>query len=405
MSGDLAPRSRVAHRRVRVARWAVAGVFAINGSLVATYLARIPTLKITLGLTDAQLGAILTGWGIAALLTMQMLGGLVARFGSARVIRLALALLPFSLYGIGLADTPWLLAVAVAVGGALVGTLDAAMNAHAVVVERRLGRPIMSSCHAAVSGSAIVASLVCAATIRADLSVATHTLYLGAIMLPVGVAISFGLLPAAADQDLAGRPDPAWGRRAGWTGPVLVFGALGMALMLCEAAVISWSGVFLHDHRGATLAEAALGYGAFTLFQTMGRLAGDPLTRRLGRPRVFRVHAIIAVVGFGIVLVGPSPLVAMGGFAVVGFGTSVLVPLIFSAVGHAGGDGPGAAVFVSRATTFTYAGILIGPALVGWLGQAIGLAATFACLIPLVMATTLGARRLEARAPATRTAV
>jgi fucose permease len=280
---------------VRVARWAVTGVFAVNGLLVATYLVRIPSLKSTLVLTDPQLGAILTCWGVAALLTMRLVGGMVARFGSARVIRLTLAALPFSLAGIGLAATPWLLAVAVAVGGALVGTLDAAMNAHAVVVERHLGRPIMSSCHAAVSGSAIVASLLCTAAIRADLSMPTHTLYLGVVMLLAGVAISFGLLPADADQEPADRPAASRDRRTGWTGPVLVLGTLGMALMLCEAAVISWSGVFLHDNRGATLAQAALGYGAFTLFQTVGRLAGDPFTQRLGRTRVFRVYAGILI--------------------------------------------------------------------------------------------------------------
>lgn len=384
--------------RVRAARWAVTGVFALNGLLVATYLVRIPTLKTSLGLTDSQLGAILTCWGIAALLTMQLVGRLVARFGSARVIRLTLAALPFSLYAISLAGTPVRLAAAVAVGGAVVGTLDAAMNAHAVVVERRLGRPIMSSCHAAVSGTAILASLLCAAAIRVGLSMAEQTLYLGVAALIVGVAISAGLLPSSADRKVADEPRPTRIWRDGWTGPVLAFGALGMALMLCEATVISWSGVLLHS-RGATLAGAALGYGAFTLFQTAGRLVGDPLTRRFGRPRLFRAHAVVAASGFLLVLTAPSALVSLVGFAVVGLGTSVLVPLVFSAAGHVGGDGPGAAALVSRVTTFVYAGILVGPALVGWLGQAIGLTATFACLTPLLVAAAC-AGRLMAPAPA-----
>jgi fucose permease len=350
----------IAPREVRVARWALTGVFAINGLLVATYLSRIPSLKASLGLTDPQLGAILTCWGVAALLSMQLVGALVARLGSVGVIRVTLAALPFSLYGIGLADNTWGLAAAVAVSGALVGTLDAAMNAHAVVLERHLHKPIMSSCHAAVSGSAIAASLLSAAAIRGDVSMASQTLYLGSIMVLVGVALSFALLPAAADQARADRSAASRNRRTSWTGPVLVFGALGMALMLCEAAVISWSGVFLHHDRGATLAQAALGYGAFTLFQTVGRLAGDPLTERYGRVWVFRAYAVVAVVGFVIVLSGQSALVSLIGFAVVGYGTSVLVPLIFSAAGHLGGDGPGAAIVVSRVTTFTYAGILLG---------------------------------------------
>jgi len=377
------------------ARWAVTGVFFVNGLLVGTYLVRIPALKTSLGLTESQLGAILTCWGVAAVLTMQLLGRIVARTGSAPVIRVALAALPFALFGIGLAREAWQLAVAVAVGGALVGTLDVAMNAHAIVVERALARPVLNSCHAAVSISSIGASLLGVATIRAGMSMAEHTLYVGAVLLVVGVLITRGLLPADADQASGAGPAGAR-RRAGWTGPVLLFGLLGLALMLCEAAVISWSGVFLHEDRGATLTVAAFGYTLFTVCQTLGRLAGDPLTARFGRARLFRLHALISVAGFAVVVAGQSTAVTLAGFAVVGYGSSVLVPLVFSAVGHAGGAGPGAAALVARATTFVYAGILVGPALVGWLGQAVGLAWIFAGLIPLMIAAAFGARLMRA---------
>jgi MFS family permease len=390
--GPARPMAAVAAR----ARWAVTGVFFVNGLLVGTYLVRIPALKASQGLTESQLGAILTCWGVAAVLTMQLLGRLVARTGSAPVIRVSLAALPFALFGIGLAGNAWQLAVAVAVGGALVGTLDVAMNAHAIVVERVLGRPVLNSCHAAVSISSIGASLLGAATIRVGMSMAEHTLYVGAVLLVVGVLITRGLLPAAVDRGSgpgpAGKPQR---RTRGAARPVLLFGVLGLALMLCEAAVISWSGVFLHEDRGATLTVAAFGYTLFTVCQTLGRLAGDPLTARLGRARLFRLHAVISVVGFAVVVAGPSTAVTLAGFAVVGYGSSVLVPLVFSAVGHAGGAGPGAAALVARATTFVYAGILVGPALVGWLGQIVGLAWTFAGLIPLMVAAAFGARLMR----------
>lgn len=389
------------------ARWAIIGVFFVNGLLIATYLVRIPSLKASLGLSESQLGVILTCYGVAALLTMQLVGRFVARFGSARLIRITLAALPFTLVGIGLANNAVQLAIAVTVTGAVGGTIDAAMNAHAVVVERLYQRPIMNGCHAAWSISAIIASLLGAAVIRAGVSVTAHTLWVGGVLLVIGVPVTLWLLPASADQETkqADRSKPVRkvGWRNGWTGPVLMFGCIGLALMLCEAAVISWSGVFLHETRGATLAVAALGYGAYTLFQTFGRLAGDPLTERFGRVTMFRTHAIVAVIGFGIVLAGQSEFISLAGFAVLGFGTSVLVPLIFSAVGHAGGDGPGAATFVSRATTFTYAGILIGPAVVGWVAQGIGLTWTFAALIPFMALTALSAGIMKTTTPTNNT--
>jgi predicted MFS family arabinose efflux permease len=274
----------------------------------------------------------------------------------------------------------------VVLAGAVHGVLDVAMSSHAVVVERLLGRPIMNGCHAAWGSSSLVASLVGAAV--AGLPVWVHTVGVAAVALPAGLVVGRWLLPAGADRERGGdKPKRTW--RTGWTRPVVVFGSLGLVLMLCEAAVISWSGVFLHEDRGATLAVAALGYGAFTLCQTLGRLGGDRLTERFGRVRVFRAHACVVAAGFAVVVVGPSQYVTVAGFAVLGYGTSVLVPLIFSTVGRIGGDG--AAVFVARVATFTYTGILTGPALVGWLGEAIGLAWTFAALIPLGLAVALGA--------------
>jgi MFS family permease len=389
LSGEEAVSGLVAAR----ARWAITGVFFVNGLLIATYLVRIPSLKAELGLTEPRLAAVLTCFSVAALLAMQSVGALVRRFGSVRVIRGTLAALPFALVGIGAAGDVTQLAVAVVLAGAVHGILDVAMSSHAVAVERLLGRPIMNGCHAAWGTSSIVAALTAAAV--AGLPVWVHTAGVAAVALPAGVVVGRWLLPAEADQETAGgKPRQTW--RTGWTRQVLVFGSIGLVLMLCEAAVISWSGVFLHENRGATLAVAAFGYGAFVLCQTLGRLGGDLLTERFGRTRVFRAHACAVVAGFTIVVLGPSQYVTLAGFAVLGYGTSVLVPLIFSTVGHLGGDG--AATFVARIATFTYTGILTGPALVGWLGQAIGLQWTFAALIPLVVAVALGAGVLRTAA-------
>ncbi|MFL6123353.1 MFS transporter [Actinophytocola sp.] len=389
VSGEDAVRGPVVAR----ARWAITGVFFVNGLLIATYLVRIPSLRVGLGLTEPQLAGVLTCFSVAALLAMQSVGALVARFGSVRVIRVTLAALPFALAGIGAAGDVTQLAAAVTLAGAVHGILDVAMSSHAVAVERLLGRPIMNGCHAAWGTSSIIASLTGAAA--AGIPVWVHTTGVAAVALPAGVVVGRWLLPTGTDRQTAGgTPRQTW--RTGWTRPVLVFGSIGLVLMLCEAAVISWSGVFLHEDRGATLAVAAVGYGAFTSCQTLGRLGGDRLTERFGRVRVFRAHACVVVAGFAVVVLGPSQYVAIAGFAVLGYGTSVLVPLIFSTVGHIGGDG--AATFVARVATFTYTGILTGPALVGWLGQGIGLTWTFAALIPLVGAVALGAGVLTTHA-------
>ncbi|WP_410632275.1 MFS transporter [Amycolatopsis sp. cmx-4-83] len=386
------------------ARWAVLAVFFVNGTVFSTFVSRVPSLKLDLGLSDGTLGAILTLFGLAALLTMQFAGPLVGRFGSARVIRLAVVVSPFLLAGIGLAGDAVQLGGAVLLLGMMHGTLDVAMNAHAVVVERESGRSVMSSCHAAWSISAVAASLVGAGFTRAGSSAAEHYLWVGAVLVVAGLAATAGLLPASADRveetGGGGAKRASW--RSGWTRRVCVFGAMGFTAMILEAMVISWSGVFLHDARGATLAAAALGFTAFSACQAAGRLVGDRLTERHGAPALFRVGGVIAAVGLAVVVLSPSWVAGIAGFALLGLGGSVLLPLIFSAVGHAGGAGAGAATFLSRFTTFTYAGGLIGPALIGWFAEATSLTWTLAGLLPLLGAVVLNARVMagqERKAP------
>jgi MFS family permease len=100
---------------------------------------------------------------------------------------------------------------------------------------------------------------------------------------------------------------------------------------------------------------------------------------------MFRVGGVVAVGGLAVAVLSPSPVIAVVGFAIFGFGGSSLIPMTFSAAGHAGGDGPAAAVFVSRFTTFTYSGVLLGPALIGSAAQLVGLAWTLAALLPVLL--------------------
>ncbi|AVT37195.1 MFS transporter [Plantactinospora sp. BB1] len=390
------------------ARWAVTAVFFVNGLLMTSYIARLPGLKTEHRLSDGELGLVLTVYGVAAVLTMQLVGVFVARFGSVRVIRLTLVGLPVALVGVGLAGGAVQLGLAVLVLGTVIGVLDVSMNAHAVAVERVRGRPIMNGCHAAWSLSAATGSLVAAGFTRAGVSPTGHFLAVGAVCLVAGLLITAWLLPPSADH-VPRSPDrkrvrPGW--RAGWTRTLLLFGAMGFVTMVAEATVISWSGVFLHDYHDATLALAPLGLTAFTACQTAGRLVGDRLHVRYGAPALFRAGGVLAVCGLAVVLLVPSPTAAIAGFGLLGLGGSVLLPLVFSAVGHAGGDGPGAATFLSRFSTFTYAGILIGPALVGWSAELVGLGWTLAGLVPLLVGVVLNARLIafadrDRRAPAT----
>jgi len=398
-------------------RWAVTAIFFLNGLTLSTYLVRVPSLKVDHHLSTGQLGLVSTVFGAAALVTMQFVGALVARYGSALLIRLTMFALPLVLVGVGFTHGFLGLAVAAIVFGAVHATTDVSMNAHAVAVERRLGRPVMSGCHAAWSVSAVIASGIGAAMLAAGVPPLAHFVGVAALVLVAGLAVGRFLLPASADraeaagqaaagQAAAGRdgdegapaPDRE-NRRAGWLGGgLLVLGLTGFVLMIAEGSALVWSGVYLHDSRGASLAVASTAVTAYTACQTAGRLAGDRLTMRYGSARLFLVSGLVATVGLTVAVLSPHPLGVVAGYAIAGIGGSALLPLTFSAAGHAGGTGPGAAAFVARFSTFTYSGVLIGPAIMGWVAELIGLQWTLGLLVPLVaLVTIVLANRLPRR--------
>lgn len=384
------------------ARWAITAVFGGNGLLIASLAVRTPSLKVDLGLSPGQLGLVAALFGVSAVVAMQTTGALAARVGSGAIVRAATLLLPMALVGVGLAPGFAQLAVVQLVFGAVHGMLDVTMNAHAVAVERALGRHLMNGCHAAWSIGAVAGALLGSAAAQAGMSRSLHYAILAAVLLPAAFGGGRALLPAHADR---GAPTvPGERTRSGWTPRVLVLGAMGAAVLTVEAAVANWSGVFLHEYVGASLGVAALGYVAFTGCQTAGRLVGDRLLASGSAARLIRSGTLAAAGGLAVVVLSPWAALGIVGFAAVGLGLATPLPVLFGVVGHlgadggagdsegggagggSGGGGGGAAATVARFSTMTYTGILLAPAVIGWVAELVGLTWTLAALIPLLVA-------------------
>ncbi|MFI0896597.1 MFS transporter [Streptomyces sp. NPDC020983] len=380
-------------------RWPATAVFFLNGLTLSTSIARQPSLKSEHHLSDGRMGVLGLLFAVAAVVAMQFVGPLVARVGSRPVLRGSLAVMPLLLALVGLAGGFGALAAANTALGAVHGTTDAAMNAHAVAVERRTGRRILSGCHAAWSVSAVVASLATAGLSRAGVPLTAHFVGAAAVLAAAGLVLG-RLLPPVADRTHGtGRtPGTAPARRgkarAGrWSPAFVALGLAGTALMVCEGAALGWGPIFLHEARGVPAGLAATAVTAYAAGQTAVRVVGDRLATRHGARRVFRAGGLVAAAGLGVAVLAHRPVAAVGGFAVMGIGMSVLLPLAFSAVGRT--EGVSAATAVSRFSTFTYAGVLLGPAAVGWAADAGGLTRTLAALLPVLLAVALLTRLPE----------
>ncbi len=172
---------------------------------------------------------------------------------------------------------------------------------------------------------------------------------------------------------------------------LVLIGALCFVSFLAEGVVLDWSAVFLRFSRDADGAAAGLGYAAFSLTMTFGRLTGDAVVQRFRPVPVLLAGSALAAAGFLLAAcVLPVPLVLLG-FALVGLGAANIVPLLFAAAGRIPGMSPGPAM--SAAATPGYAGLLAGPALVGLLAGAAGLPIAMAGIGMLCLVIAGSARR------------
>lgn len=359
-------------------------VFFIVGFAFSAWAALVPFAKERAGLSDGALGLLLLCLGIGSIITMPVAGASAARFGCRRVMVVATlaaaAVLPFLAT---LSALPALVA-ALMVFGAGLGAMDVAMNIQAIIVERASGRSMMSGFHGLFSLGGIAGAGGMAALLSA-----------GASPLAAVLCVSLGIAAALAGS--ARHLLPYGARKEGPAfamprGIVLLIGALCFVLFLAEGAVLDWSAVFLTSVRGMATSYAGLGYAAFAATMTAGRLAGDRIVDRLGPRRVVLVGGLCAAAGFVVATAAPSWEAALLGYALVGVGCANIVPVLFSAVGRQ--DVMPENVAVPAITTLGYAGILAGPAGIGFIAHLTSLPTAFLILAAMLVAVALSSRRL-----------
>ncbi|MBR9764759.1 MAG: MFS transporter [Rhodobacteraceae bacterium] len=379
------PSETIEDNRTAAARLATRLAFFASGFAVACWAPLIPFVKTRLDATESQLGLLLLCLGLGSVSAMPLTGLLVSRVGARALIltggfgmALVLPLLP-------LAPSIWLLGPALALFGASLGMIDVAMNIHAVEVEERSRRPLMSGFHGLFSlGNFAGAGMM------------TLLLSLGTAPLPaalLGAVLTFLAVIYAMPRFLrarGGAPEPFVLPR----GLVLVLALLAGVAFLTEGAMLDW-GALLVLERGLLSPESAgLGYMTLSAAMVLARMTGDRLIARLGDRRVLVAGGLLTLAGFALLLLAPWPGLALLGFAGIGLGIANMVPIFFSAAGRQRAMPP--ALAIAAVTTTGYAGILMGPAVIGFVADATSLGTTFwglallAALVPLLARVVTG---------------
>ncbi len=351
---------------------------------MAAWAPLIPFAKMQLGASDAQLGLLLLCLGVGSLIAMPVTGAISARRGARGVILLGGAGLVVLLPVLMLAESAIALGVSLFLFGAALGTIDVSMNVHGAEVERRTARPMMSGFHAMWS----VGGIAGAGTMTGLLSLGVSP----QIAAVLGALIAAAALTLAAPRLLRARGDDSAPAFALPRGIVLLIAGLTAIVFLVEGAILDW-GALLSVGRGLLPTEqAGLGFMLFSVAMAIARLVGDRLVAQIGPLVTLIGGAVVVMAGLALMLLAPVTALALIGFFLVGLGAANMVPVLFSAAGRQTIMPP--ALALAAVTTTGYAGILIGPALIGFAAQVTSLPVAFWGIAVMMLAFPIAARRV-----------
>ena len=366
-----------APRTWRTPAIATAAVFLLNATIIAGWVSRLPATRDRLGLRTAVVGVTLLMSGVGSLVAMPFVGRLAARWSSRPVIVVVASICALCLVLLSVTPNAVTTGIVLFVLGMTYGSWDVAMNIHGSFVDRSSGRDFMPRYHAMWSVGAAVGALLGALAASLGLGLTTHFVIAAAIGCGGSILVVLRWFvddrePAVAHVEVVDEADGSTtlvkprllSRR------LVLLGVITLCACLLEGSAADWIALYLTDERAATASVAALGYGMWATAMALSRFSGTTLIDRLGRARAIRLAGVVVLTGVVVTLAAPGVYGSLAGVLLWGAG----VALVFPAAMSAGGETPGrAADGIAAVSTIGYGGFLLGPPLIGLLGERIGL--------------------------------
>lgn len=360
-------------------------LFLLAGFSAAAWASLVPVAKAATGVNEGELGLVLLCLGIGSLLAMPVSGVVSTRHGCRKVLMVCGVALCACLPLLASVQNVFTLAAALFFFGAMIGTFDCVMNIQAVIVERDSKRPLMSGFHGFYS----LGGLLGAATTSTIMDLGVSPFATVSAIALAGVLLLMGIRRHVLPYGNPAEGPPFALPR----GEVLFLGMLCMTVFLVEGSMMDWSAVMLTENHGMPVAQAGYGFAAFSLTMTFGRLTGDRIVARVGRRSVVTVGGLLAMGGILLATLLPLWQAALLGYAMVGLGCSNIVPVLFTAVGRQ--TSMPQSVAVPAMSTLGYAGVLAGPAAIGFIAHHSSLPMAFLLVAALMLFVAISGRFLK----------
>jgi len=376
-------------------RTAIFAIFFATGLGFASWAARLPAVKVDLGINDFEVGVLLFVSGATSLIGLSLANLIVVRWGARRgmfftILTFAAGVIIAGL-GVQVAQSYAVTAVGLSLMGLGMSSTDVMMNVEAAAVEQAFGRTLMPLFHAFFSLGTVAGAGVGIAMAAGGVGVGLHLGAVGIAVIITGL-LALRAVPVhdAVPTDEAAAPGRGERLRQSlvvWRDPrTYAIGIIMLGMAFAEGSANDWLTIAMVDGHAETEAVGAVALTVFSVAMTVFRILGGPLVDRIGRVWTLRVLSVAAAVGLVLFILAPSLPVAFVGVALWGAGASLGFPLGMSA---AADDPTKAAASVSAAATIGYLAFLCGPPLLGWISHSIGILPTLWIIVGLIVMSGL----------------
>ena len=365
------------------ARIAITTAFIINGTVIGALYARIPDIKEQLDISNSALGIALLCLPLGLLIGLGFSGKQSAKRGSAPVTYYSTYALAIALLIVGPVINYYTFCLTFVLFGACLATQDVAMNSHAIVLEHEADKRYMSTFHATFSMGALAGGLLGGFFAQQKTTIMWQCAFIAMLIFLANFFVRNMFLSADLDKHaVEGK------KKIKRPKIFIIVGLLGTCAAIGEGSAGDWGAILARDTFNATPFISTLPYICFSAAMVIGRLFGDRLATKYGPMNLIIGGGTIAGVGLGGgLLVGGIGGVVFGWFAA-GIGLSIVVPMLFTQAGEIaktrfeGQFAPSEGVAI--VSGIAYFGFLVGPPILGFLGDAIGL--RWALMVPAILA-------------------
>lgn len=358
------------------------GFFIYAFSLGAMF-PRLDDIQTSLEIDKAELGLLLLCIPLGLQITLLFADRLVRAISLKNVICLGIPSICFTQFAAVAVNQIAFFAFFLIICGAFVAVVEVAINLEADRVEHALGSRIMNRSHAFWSIGFFSAAVVGALFSQFKVMLEIHFLLVCGIAFLISKIIFEDYIVAPPRHTNVTKIK----KFSLPTGPIFVMVLFTMSAMLVEGASIDWSVIFMREIHSASpfISGFSLAMAAFS--QALVRFFGDNLLNKFGPILISVASLFFMFLGIFLVVLSNSSTLAILGFLFMGAGSAVIFPMAIS-IAASRSDRP-AETNVASLTQFAFGMFLLGPPILGFVGEAYSLRWSFSLCIPLLILSCL----------------